>query len=159
EKALQTAATSWDLKETESASEAQATKQLKSAMQQALEDVKTDLRKLGADFKAAAGADLIAHVALGTEAAAGSADQSVAASDQVQNNPLRRADEQSKAAEAQHDALSRAHDQDKGKHEEQTKQFVSRLKDQYAKVHELGQKMQAPLAEAAEKSGVSIDKS
>src|SRR4029079_11269584 len=65
----------------------------------------------------------------------------------------------SKAAEAKHDELSAGHEKDKDKHEEQTKQFVGTLKDQYAKVHEMGQKMQGPLGEAVKKSGVSIDKS
>ena len=161
EKALQTAVASWDLKETESATEAEATKQLKAAMQQALEDVKVELKKLGEEFKAVekAGTDLIAHVSQGTDAASGSADESVSASAEVRNNPVRKADEQRKAAEARHDTLARGHEEEKGKHEEQTKKFVSQLKEQYAKVHELGQKMQGPLGETIQKSGVSIEKS
>ena len=162
EKALQTAAASWDLKETDSATEAGATRQLEAAMQRALDDAKEELKRLGEDFKAAAegaGADMLTHLATGTDAVTGSADQSVAASEEVQNNPVRKADEHSKAAEAQHDELARGHDENKDKHEEQTKKFLSSLKDQYGKVHEMGQKMQGPLAEAVQKSGVSIDKS
>src|SRR5207237_414916 len=44
EKALKTAVASWDLKEAESATEAEATKQLKAAMQQAVEDVKAEAK-------------------------------------------------------------------------------------------------------------------
>ena len=161
EKALQTAAASWDLKETESAKEAEATAQLETAMRRALEDAKEELKKLGEDFKAAAetGADMLAHLATGTDAVAGSADQSVGAAKEVQDNPVRKADERSKAAEAQHDALVRGHDENKDKHEEQTKKFLSGLRGQYGKLHEMGEKMQGPLAETVEKSGVSIDKS
>jgi len=83
----------------------------------------------------------------------------VAASNEVQNNPVRKAEEHSATAEAQHDTLSKGHDQEKDKHDEQTKKFLSQLKDQYAKVHEMGQKMQGPLAETIQKSGVSVDKS
>src|SRR5207253_2740402 len=162
EKALQTAAASWDLKETDSATEAGATRQLEAAMQRELDDAKEELKRLGEDFKAAAegaGADMLTHLAAGTDAVTGSADESVAASEEVQDNPVRKADEHSKAAEAQHDELARGHDENKDKHEEQTKKFLSSLKDQYGKVHEMGQKMQGPLAETVQKSGVSIDKS
>jgi len=144
-----------------SAREAEATEQLEAAMRRALDDAKEELKKLGEDFKAAAetGADMLAHLATGTDAVAGSADQSVGAAKEVQDNPVRKADEHSKAAEAQHDELARGHDENKDKHEEQTKKFLSSLKDQYGKVHEMGQKMQGPLAETVQKSGVSIDKS
>src|SRR5207302_1562008 len=114
EKALQTAAASWDLKETDSATEAGATRQLEAAMQRALDDAKEELKRLGEDFKAAAegaGADMLTHLAAGTDAVTGSADQSVAASEEVQDNPVRKADEHSKAAEAQHDELARGHDE------------------------------------------------
>src|SRR2546427_2415698 len=105
EKALQTAAASWDLKESESAREAEATEQLEAAMRRALDDAKEELKKFGEDFKAAAetGADMLTHLATGTDAVAGSADQSVGAAKEVQDNPVRKADERSKAAEAQHE--------------------------------------------------------
>src|SRR5205807_2618374 len=80
-----------------------------------LEDAREELKRLGEDFKAAAetGADMLAHLATGTDAVAGSADQSVGAAKEVQDNPVRKADERSKAAEAQHDALVRGHDENK----------------------------------------------
>src|SRR3954469_14413167 len=162
EKALETAATSWDLKETESATQAEATRQIKEVMQKALADAKEELKKLYEDFKGVAekaGTEMLMNLAMGTDAAADSADQSVAAAGEVQDNPVRKADDHSKAAEAKHDELSKANDAEKDKHEEQTRQFVGGLKEQYGKLHELGEKMQGPLGEAVQKSGVSVDKS
>src|SRR5438477_3492501 len=161
-KALETATHSWDLKETESAAGDEATKQLKEIMKQALEDAKVELNKLYEDFKGVAqkaGTEMLTHLVMGTDAAAGSADQSVEAAGEVQNNPVKQSDEHTKTAEARHDELSKAHDAEKDKHEEQTKKFLGQLKEQYGKVHEMGQPMQGPLQESLKKSGVSIDKS
>ena len=103
---------------------------------------------------------MLADSVKATDAAADGADQSVAAADEVRDNPLRKADEQSKAAEAEHDALSRGHDEEKDKHEEQTKGFVARLKEQYGKAPRARERRcRGPLGEAVGKSGVSIDKS
>src|SRR5581483_12457910 len=51
EKALETATRSWDLKEAESATGAEATKQLKQAMQDSLAAAKEELTKLGEAFE------------------------------------------------------------------------------------------------------------
>ena len=161
-KSLETATQSWDLKEAESASEAEATKQLKQIMQDALAAAKEELNKLWEDFKGEAtrvGGEMLTHLAMGTEAAGQSADSSVAASNEVQNNPVRKADEHAQSAGKEHDRLSQEHDQGKEKHEEQTKQFLKQLKDQYKELHAAGEKMQGPLGETLKKSDTAIGKS
>jgi phage protein D/DNA repair exonuclease SbcCD ATPase subunit len=162
EKSLETATQSWDLKETESASEAEAAKQLKQIMQDALAAAKEELEKLWEDFKGEAtrvGGEMLTNLAMGTDAAGESADSSVAASREVQNNPVRKADEHAQGAKKEHGRLSQEHDQGKDKNEEQTKQFLKQLKDQYKELHAAGEKMQGPLGETLKKSDTAIGKS
>src|SRR5207237_10880250 len=71
-KALETAATSWDLKETESKTADAATQEAKALMKKVLEDAKEALKKLWEDFKGVAqevGTKALMNLVMGTDAA------------------------------------------------------------------------------------------